>query len=76
MRIILALFLFLIAGNLCAADKKNVLFLIADDLNCDLGCYQHPRVKSPNIDALARRGTLFERTYCQYPLCSPAALRF
>lgn len=50
----------LFAGNIAwSAEKPNVLFLICDDLNCDLGCYGHPQVKSPAIDALAQRGLRF-----------------
>lgn len=54
-----------------AARRKNVLFIAVDDLRPELGCYGHPMIKSPNIDALAKSGVLFERTYCQQAVCGP-----
>src|SRR5262245_33046404 len=56
-----------------AADRPNVLFIAIDDLNDWVGCLGgHPQTKTPNLDRLAARGTLFRNAHCQAPLCNPS----
>lgn len=56
-----------------AAEKPNVLLVSIDDLNDWVGCLGgHPQARTPNIDRLARMGTLFENAHCQSPVCNPS----
>ncbi len=59
---------------LCAADRPNVLFIASDDMRPQLGCYGISYMHSPNIDRLAARGVVFERSYVQQALCSPSRI--
>jgi arylsulfatase A-like enzyme len=53
--------------------KRNVLLISVDDLNDWVGCLGgHPQAKTPNIDAIADRGTLFANAHCQSPVCNPS----
>lgn len=54
------------------APRPNVLFIAADDMRADLGCYGSTEAKTPALDALAHRGVLFERAYCQQAVCNPS----
>ena len=67
----------------CAPSEKehlnatrNVLLLVADDLNCMLGCYGDSLASTPNLDALASEGIRFDQAHCQYPLCGPSRTSF
>ncbi|MBI1778716.1 MAG: choline-sulfatase [Proteobacteria bacterium] len=53
--------------------RPNFLIIQADQLTARaLAAYGNRIVKAPNIDRLARNGVVFERAYCNYPLCAPS----
>lgn len=57
-----------------AADPKpNVVVFLADDLGYgDLGCFGHPRIKTPNLDAFAQQGVRLTQCYSASAVCSPS----
>lgn len=78
---IVALCLIAFVGNSRAEDhsgkRPNFIFILADDLGwSDLGCYGHAQLKTPNIDRLAKEGTLFTQFYVNGSVCSPSRCAF
>lgn len=68
-----------VASNVTSNDgnkKYNVLFIVADDLNCDMGCFDDPIVKTPNLDKLRQHAVRFNNSYCQYPFSGPSRASF
>ncbi len=49
--------------------RPNILFIAVDDLRTELGAYGNSLVKSPNMDALAKSGSIFTHHYVQVPTC-------
>ncbi len=66
-------FVLVLAFEVKAAEKPNVLFIALDDLNDWIGCLGgNPQCKTPNIDRLAAKGVLFTHSYCAAPVCNPS----
>src|SRR5512143_1117181 len=50
--------------------RPNILWLIAEDLSTDLGCYGNGLARTPNIDRLASEGVRFTNAFVTAPVCS------
>lgn len=65
-------------------SRMNVLFIIADDMRPEIGPYDgryapapvHPKMHTPNLNQLASQSAVFQRAYCQFPLCGPSRASF
>jgi N-sulfoglucosamine sulfohydrolase len=67
-----ALLVLLSGLQAAVAETRNVLLIVADDQGRDLGVYGNPVLRTPNLDALAARGTLFTNAFATVSSCSPS----
>ena len=59
--------------SVTAADRPNIVFIMADDLGRgDLGCYGQEQIKTPRLDRLAEQGLRFTQAYCGTSVCAPS----
>jgi arylsulfatase A-like enzyme len=67
---LLAIALLLLASPAVAAEKPNLVVIVADDMRPDcIAALGHPVIKTPNLDRLVREGTAFPRAVAAYPIC-------
>jgi arylsulfatase A-like enzyme len=59
-----------------AANRPNILWLIAEDQGPELSCYGHPVIETPNIDNLARQGVQYLNAFTTAPVCSASRSAF
>lgn len=72
MKFIFGVVLFLVGAlsSVYSGQRPNILFLLVDDQRPDtIGAYGNPKISTPNLDNLARRGMKFTRATCSYPIC-------
>jgi len=63
-------------GAVLAEDEKpkitNILLLYVDDLRPEINCYGKSKIVSPNMDKLAAHSLVYNKAYCQVPVCGPS----
>jgi len=67
-----ALLILLSLSSAAIAGTRNIVLIIADDQGLDLGAYGNPVLRTPNLDQLAARGTLFTNAFATVSSCSPS----
>ncbi|MBD2756809.1 arylsulfatase [Spirosoma validum] len=56
-----------------ASTKPNIIYIYADDMGyAELGCYGQQKIRTPNLDQIAREGMRFTQHYTSMPVCAPA----
>ncbi|UCG49701.1 MAG: sulfatase [Phycisphaerales bacterium] len=52
--------------------RPNIVWIMAEDISTELGCYGHPGVKTPNLDNMAKQGIRYTNAFCTAPSCTPS----
>ena len=81
LRIVFAIVLLAALAVLHAADapapkRPNILWLVGENIDLDLGCYGEQLVRTPNLDRLASEGVRYTRVFCTSPVCAPSRSAF
>jgi uncharacterized sulfatase len=73
MRLLLCLLIaFGFSSPLLAAEKPNIVWIVAEDISPNLGCYGDPDAITPNLDRFAKEGARFTRCFTHAPVCAPS----
>src|SRR5574341_1701470 len=59
-----------------AARRPNILWIVAENIKLDLGCYGAANVRTPNLDRLAAEGVRYTRVFSTSPCCAPSRSAF
>ena len=66
----------LFVATVLSNAKPNVLLIVCDDLNTHVSTSGYKHIQTPHLDRLAKEGVIFNRAYCQYPVCGPSRASF
>lgn len=65
-----------LAADEKSSTKPNILWIVTEDIGCDMACYGTKSVHTPNIDRLAAEGAIYDRAYTTASICSPSRSSF
>ncbi len=63
----------LLTTAFCFSQSPNILWIMAEDMNPDIGVYGSVEVLTPNLDALASEGVVYLNAFANNPVCSPSS---
>lgn len=71
LRFLLPFLCFFAIDTSARADRPNILWFVVDDMSANFSCYGEKTIQTPNVDRLAKEGTMFSHAFVTAPVCSP-----